>query len=63
MNRAVLALIFIANQKENRAVPAMVDLAQRIPYFQERVRKTLLQLDTPEAKEALGSLGEKQENE
>jgi len=62
-NRAVLALMFIASQKENRAVPAMVDLAQRIPHFQERVRKTLIQLDTPEAKEALGSLGEKPENE
>lgn len=52
-NRVHLALMFIASQKENRAVPAMVALARRIPHFHQKVNKTLGQLGTPEAKEAL----------
>ena len=52
-NRVHLALMFIASQKENGAVPAMVDLARRAPEFQQQVKKTLGQLGSSEAKEAL----------
>jgi hypothetical protein len=48
--------LILANQKDNDAVPAMVNLARRIPSFRNDVEITLKQFDTPEAKKALREL-------
>jgi hypothetical protein len=55
-SRFRLALLILANQKDNDAVPAMVNLARRIPSFRNDVEITLKQFDTPEAKKALREL-------
>jgi hypothetical protein len=51
--RVKLALLFIASQKENDAVPAMVNLARRMPNFQKDVVEALKALDTPDAQKAV----------
>lgn len=55
-NRARLALLILANQKDNDAVPAMANLVRRIPSFRNDVESTLEQFDTPEAKKAIRDL-------
>lgn len=55
-SRVKLALLILANQKDNDAVPAMVTLVRHNPSFREDVESTLKQLDTAEARKALREL-------
>jgi hypothetical protein len=55
-SRVELALLILANQRSNDAVPAMTNLVRRIPALRGDVEDVLKQLDTPEAKQALREL-------
>lgn len=50
------ALPIIASQKENASIPALVDLARRIPFTASEVKKTLQAIGTPQAQRAVQAL-------
>lgn len=55
-SRIELALLILANQRNNDAVPAIMNLVRRIPGLRGDVEDVLKQIDTPEAKQALREL-------